>query len=200
MPSEQYFEAEPSSPSKPRTITVRLGGDDVDLATDRGVFSPGGLDDGTDYLLRKSLRTAPETGTFLDLGCGYGPISIALARRAPAATIWAIDINERSRLLTRQNAESLGIDNVAVAAPGEVPAPVTFDRIYSNPPIRIGKAALHELLTTWLSRLYPDGTAHLVVNRNLGSDSLARWLDGNGWETTRIGSRRGFRVIEVRPT
>lgn len=198
MPGEQYFEADPTSTSKRRSITARLAGQQVELVTDRGVFSPDGLDDGTDYLLRKIPAPGPDQRTILDLGCGYGPIAIAMARQAPESTVWAIDVNSRSRDLTADNVARLGLTNVRVAAPDEVSEGVTFDLIYSNPPIRIGKPALHDLLSRWMSRLAPDGRAYLVVNRNLGSDSLARWLDEHAWSTTRLGSRRGFRVLEVR--
>ncbi len=194
---EQYFEADPTSASKPRTITVRLAGEEVELATDRGVFSPAELDDGTDYLLRKALRNASGTKTILDLGCGYGPVAVAIAKQVPDATVWAVDVNGRARELSEENATRLGLGNVRVADPADVPTELRFDRIYSNPPIRIGKQALHDLLSTWLRRLAPDGRAYLVVNRNLGSDSLARWLEQSGWTTTRLGSRRGFRVLEI---
>jgi 16S rRNA (guanine1207-N2)-methyltransferase len=69
--------------------------------------------------------------------------------------------------------------------------------IWSNPPIRIGKAALHELLSAWLGRLAPGGTAYLVVQRNLGSDSLQRWLTESGWAAERIAARGGYRVLRV---
>jgi 16S rRNA (guanine1207-N2)-methyltransferase len=75
-----------------------------------------------------------------------------------------------------------------------------FDRIVSNPPIRIGKTALHGLLLRWLPRLTPDGTAHLVVQKHLGSDSLARWLTEQGYPTTRLASRAGYRILKVRRT
>ena len=142
-----------------------------------------------------------EGDRILDLGCGWGPIACVAAVRAPWATVWAIDVNERARQLTAHNAEQAGVAaRVRVAAPDEVPGDLRFDRILSNPPIRIGKAALHELLRTWLARLGPSGRAHLVVQKHLGSDSLARWLDGQGHATTRLTSRAGYRVLEVLAT
>jgi 16S rRNA (guanine1207-N2)-methyltransferase len=166
----------------------------VDLTTDRGVFAREGVDAGTKLLLLEAPAPTA-TGDVLDLGCGYGPIAVTLARRAPGATVWAVDVNERARALTAQN--TAGLDNVRVCAPDEVPADVRFTTIWSNPPIRIGKAALHELLQRWLSRLTPDGRAVLVVQKHLGSDSLARWLDEHGFPTTRLQSRVGYRLLEV---
>ena len=133
----------------------------------------------------------------LDLGCGYGPIALTLAARNPAARIWAIDVNPRARDLCRANATAAGLDNVSVAEPDEVPDGLRFDACWSNPPIRIGKATLHDLLERWLDRLTPDGSAHLVVQRHLGADSLARWLNDRGWSTTRRTSRHGYRLFDV---
>ena len=166
----------------------------LDLTTDRGVFSREGVDAGTKLLLLEAPAPAP-SGDLLDLGCGYGPLAIAMARRAPGATVWAVDVNERARALTAANAAAL--TNVRVAAPDDVPADVRFATIWSNPPIRIGKGALHELLLRWLSRLTPDGRAVLVVQKHLGADSLARWLDAQGFLTTRVQARVGYRLLEV---
>ena len=84
-----------------------------------------------------------------------------------------------------------------IAAPDDVPTDVSFDLIWSNPPIRIGKAALHDLLTRWISRLTPDGMAVLVIQKHLGADSLQRWLNEQGFVTQRLGSRLGYRLVTV---
>jgi 16S rRNA (guanine1207-N2)-methyltransferase len=160
------------------------------------VFSTDAVDAGTKYLLLEGPEP-PAAGDLLDLGCGYGPIALTLARRAPAATVWAVDVNERARDLCRANAEQLGLANVRVAAPDEVPGAVRFAAIWSNPPIRIGKAPLHDLLAGWLGRLTEGGWAALVVSKHLGSDSLAGWLGGQGWAVERLGSRQGYRILRV---
>ena len=140
----------------------------------------------------------PTSGHVLDLGCGAGPIAMTMARRSPESSVWAVDVNERARQLTRDNASALGLTNVTVASPDEVPDSVIFDVIWSNPPIKVGKQELHDLLNRWLARLSPDGYAVLVVNKNLGSDSLAKWLTELGWTVKRISSRQGFRVLTVK--
>jgi 16S rRNA G1207 methylase RsmC len=169
----------------------------VRLTTDRGVFAAEGIDPGTKLLLLEA--PAPQGAcTVLDLGCGYGPIAIAVALRAPRSVVWAVDPNERARALCAANAARAGVDaRVKVCPPDAVPADVSFDIIYSNPPIRIGKGALHELLQQWLARLTPAGTAYLVVQKHLGADSLARWLADQGWQVTRLVSRRAYRVVAV---
>jgi 16S rRNA G1207 methylase RsmC len=196
--SEHYFSASPSGPQERRTVTFRVAGETRTLTTARGVFSGDRLDPGTGVLLRDAPDPA-DAGLLLDLGCGYGPITVSLALRAPSATVWAVDVNERARALTEENAAALGVgDRVHVAAPDDVPADLRFDAIWSNPPIRIGKPALHELLRRWLPRLADGGTAWLVVARNLGADSLAHWLTGQGYVVRRHASSKGYRVFAVR--
>lgn len=192
---EHYFDATPASPDRRRDITTRIWGRELTFTTSSGVFSHDGLDKATSVLLRTS--TPPESGMVLDIGCGWGPIACSLA--LAGATVWAIDPNERALDLTRSNAERLGV-TVHAALPDDVPDDLTFDEIWSNPPIRIGKEAMHELLLRWLPRLSSDGVARLVVGKNLGADSLQRWLIEQGWPTTREASEQGFRILHVRRT
>ncbi len=195
---DHYFTAAPASADERRRVRVRLAGHDVEVEVAPGIFSPGGLDKGTAVLLDEA-PAPPTTGTFLDLGCGWGPVALALALRSPAATVWALDVNERALDLTRRNAEALGLGGVRASTADGIPDDVRFDLVRSNPPIRVGKAVLHDLLRTWLPRLAPDGVAHLVVQRNLGSDSLQKWIEAElAMPCTRLTSSKGFRVLEVR--
>jgi 16S rRNA (guanine1207-N2)-methyltransferase len=191
-----YFDPDPSAASRPNQVRLDLPDRSLVLATDRGVFSGDRVDPGTKYLLLEA-PAPPATGTFVDLGCGYGPIACTLAGRAPAATVWAVDVNARALELCRTNAASLGLANVRTATPDDVPDDLGVDLLWSNPPIRVGKVALHELLATWLARLKPDGRALLVVQKHLGADSLQRWLAAAGWAVERVGSRTGYRLLEV---
>lgn len=194
----QYFESEPSSPSRRHTVPLALPDLSLALTTDRGVFARDGVDPGTKLLLLEG--PAPATsGDLLDLGCGYGPIALTLARRAPEATVWALDVNRRALELTALNAAACELSNVRAVAGEDVPHDVRFVEIWSNPPIRIGKAALQSLLVTWLDRLAPNGRALLVIHKHLGADSLARWLNDQGYATERLTSRMGYRLIEVHP-
>jgi len=168
------------------------------METDRGVFSRGHLDTATSMLLRAELPIA-SSENLLDLGCGAGPIALTMARRSPGATVWAIDVNARARELCIRNADRNGLTNIRVTAPDEVPPDMRFTTIWSNPPIRIGKTALHGLLEFWLARLDSDASASLVVQKHLGADSLQRWLIGLGYRCDRVGSKAGFRLFTVRP-
>ncbi len=194
--SEQYFASEPAAAHRPGSVHVILPDLHLDLATDAGVFSARRLDPGTRLLL-DAAPPPPETGDLLDLGCGYGPLALVLAARAPAARVWAVDVNQRALALTAANAARAGLPNVSCALPGDRALPESFALIWSNPPVRIGKNALHGLLSGWLSRLAHGATAFLVVQRNLGSDSLQRWLAESGWAAERAAARSGYRLLKV---
>ncbi|MFC7273645.1 class I SAM-dependent methyltransferase [Paractinoplanes rhizophilus] len=198
MTAEHYFSTEPATPAQRGEIEFNVAGRDYRLAVASGVFSAGRLDPGTAVLLRKGdLPTAERAGVFLDLGCGYGPIAAVLATESPRATVWAVDVNSRARELTAANAATLGLANVQVAAPDEVPGDLVFDEIWSNPPIHVGKAELHALMERWLPRLAPAAVAWLVINRHLGGDSLHAWLVDHGWQVERVASQKGYRVLRV---
>lgn len=199
MNGEQYFERTPRSTESGRSFDWTVDGRQLHVATAGGVFSRGGLDDGTGFLIER-VPSPPEQGTALDLGCGWGALSLALAVRSPHLRVWAVDVNERAVALCSKNARNNDLDNVVAVLADEVPSDVSFDVIWSNPPIRIGKRQLHELLDTWLRRLTPRGVAWLVVSRHLGADSLAEWLDSHGWTVERVGSRHGYRLLRVSRT
>lgn len=194
-----YFASSPEGPLVTREITVNLNGNKTQVLTAGGIFSPEHIDQGTQVLLAH-IEAANPTGTFLDIGCGWGPIALALALHSPKATIYAIDVNERSLELTKMNADKLGITNIIVCKPEDVPHDVLFDEIWSNPPIRVGKKVLHEILNLWINKLVKGGTARLVVQKNLGSDSLHKWMMEEfspEFESTRIDSSKTFRVLKV---
>jgi 16S rRNA (guanine1207-N2)-methyltransferase len=194
---EHYFSGDPSVAFRRTPVRAEVWGRTLDLMSGSGVFAQGRLDVGTAVLFRE---TEPPTGRrFLDLGCGYGVIGLAIAAAVPGSVVRAVDVNERALLLANENAASLGVaDRFDAVLPDQVPATETYDEIWSNPPIRIGKQALHDLLLRWLPTLAGGGRAVLVVGRNLGADSLQRWLREQGYPTERLASAKGFRVLESR--
>ncbi len=196
MGVEHYFSAKPKVASRPARVHLRLPDLDLELITDRGVFAYGQVDRGTRILLR-SIPPPPLRSDLLDLGCGYGAVALTLAKRCPTCTIWAVDVNERALALCEENARSAGVDNVRAMLPAEVKPDVRFAAVYCNPPIRVGKQAMHELLSSWLDRLLPDGHAYVVAQRNLGADSLAAWMTQRGHQVERLRSSGGYRVLNV---
>lgn len=194
---EHYFTAAPATPEERRPLTVELAGRRVTVVTAAGIFSPDRVDIGTAVLLAQA-PDPPTEGTLLDLGCGWGPVALTLGMVSPGADVYAVDVNERALTLARDNAASLGLKRIRVCRPDEMPGDVRFASIWSNPPIRVGKVVLHDLLRTWLPRLEADGTAYLVVQKNLGSDSLQRWIATElGMPCERYATSRGFRVLAV---
>lgn len=194
---DHYFSSTPGALSDPKEVDLLLPDVDLTLWSDAGVFSHGRLDAATRIFL-ETAPAPPGSGVLLDLGCGYGPIALVLASRSPAAQVIGVDVNERALDLVRRNADRNGLPNVTASLPDDVPAELRFDAIYANPPIRIGKQAMRQMLLHWLSRLMPDGAAYLVVGKHLGSDSLAGWLATQGFEVTRIASRNSYRTLEVK--
>jgi 16S rRNA (guanine1207-N2)-methyltransferase len=191
-----YFAPGPDTVSRPGAVDLVLPDLHLRLETDRGMFSPDRVDPGTRILL-ETVPAPPATGDLLDLGCGYGPIALTMAMRSPGATVHGVDVNRRAIGLARRNATAARLDNVRFGLPEEIDPATRFAALWSNPPIRIGKAALHDLLIIWLDRLAPGGTAHLVVQKHLGSDSLQRWLIAQGRPAERVASRSGYRVLAI---
>ena len=206
---EHYFSPSPDSRRRTRTVALRLKDVSLDLRTDRGVFSADRIDPGTLLLLKHAPLPPPRNAgaaavgrVLADVGCGYGPIAVTLALRAPDATIWAVDVNERARELAVANLSAAGVtveggERARVCAPDEVPEALRFDAVYCNPPVRIGNKALDELLAQWLDRLRPGGFAVLVMHKHLGADSLVRRLAASGRAPRRLAIGGGYRVLQV---
>lgn len=198
MAGEHYFTEDPSAPLKTSEVSFEVGQSEFLLTAGSGTFSSSKLDPGTRVLLSKSDHF-PTAGNVLDLGCGWGPISCAIARLSPETKVWALDINQRSLDLTQKNASRLGLHNIKPVVASQIPDDVQFSSIWSNPPIRIGKQALHELLNTWIPRLAPEGEAMLVVAKQLGADSLSTWLQNQfpELEISRFSTDKGYRVLRI---
>lgn len=197
MSSAHYFSETPAGDFTPKPLAVELAGRQVTVVTAPGIFSPGALDKGTKILLDEV--PAPSGQNLLDIGCGWGPITLSLAMLAPGAQVYGVEVNSRSAALTEMNAQKLGLTNVTVSSPDALDEALTFDTIWSNPPIRVGKEVLHSIMRQWLPRLAPGGNAYLVVQKNLGSDSLQKWLEAEfpQLETGRYATSKGFRILQV---
>ena len=198
--NDHYFSPNPESELRRRTITATLAGRELTLTTASGVFSPERVDPGTAVLLAGAPQP-PATGDLLDVGCGWGPITLSLALSSPDATVWAVDVNERVLDLVRENARAAGLVNVNAVTPDGVPDDVVFASIWSNPPIRVGKEVLHGILETWLPRLEPGSDAWLVVQKNLGADSLQAWMNATMSDVVHVersSTSKGYRVLRAR--
>lgn len=191
-----YWDIEPDSAADGRIVRLELPDLSLRLHTERRVFAHDRVDRGTQALLRAAPPPPPHSAV-VDLGAGYGPIAITLARRQSDATIWAVDRNRRALRLTAANAHAADAPGVIAAEPTAIPAALRFDGLYSNPPIKIGKEPLYELLSDWLRRLLPGSPAWLVVKQSMGADSLHKYLSSVDFPTRRVGSKQGYRLLRV---
>jgi 16S rRNA (guanine1207-N2)-methyltransferase len=198
MVEEHYFSSDPAAPKKTVSISIQAGGKEFQIEAASGTFSSSRLDAGTAVLLRQDDHF-PKDGNVLDIGCGWGPIGISIAHAENKCKVFGVDINQRSIEQSNLNAASLGLANYTAMHSRDLPADISFSAIWSNPPIRVGKKVLHELMETYIPRLEPGGKAMLVVQKNLGADSFQRWLANRFPDAvvTRVATEKGYRVISV---
>lgn len=198
MPQQHYFSEQPQSDGKTHSVEFELEGTPFNLSAAAGTFSSTRLDAGTRILLNQS-QYFPTEGTVLDIGCGWGPIAIAIASLRPSTEVLGLDVNARSLELARANAATLALTNFTAVRAEDIPSELKLDGIWSNPPIRVGKIVLHGLMQTWLPRLKPGASAMLVVQKQLGAESFQKWLSEtfSDFTVTRHSIDKGYRVIRV---
>jgi 16S rRNA (guanine1207-N2)-methyltransferase len=196
----QYFDENPKVESKPETFTKEINGVSYEFKSDRGVFSKGSLDKASEILISKFFENYTKTPkSIVDVGCGYGPIICAVAEKFSDARLLGVDTNKRARDLCSFNyKKNIGDSRLQVLSPNEISTETRYDLIISNPPIRIGKKLLYELLELWAKRLTPDGEMWLVMAKHLGSDSCAVFLETScGLKVERVASKKGFRILKA---
>jgi 16S rRNA G1207 methylase RsmC len=219
---QHYFNENDSNELHPFDVEVLLYGQMRTVKSAKGVFSSSGVDKGTAVLIKYLISKRAELDVFeptaqqlieqrqgssdgvsttksleiLDLGCGWGIIALEAGMRFACAKVTALDINRHAVALTNLNAQNLGLANVQAVS--EVQAEQQYDLILSNPPIRIGKMALLELLNKNLQRLRDGNSrAYFVIQKNLGADSIATELSKH-YEVQKVASSKGFRILEVK--
>ena len=198
MPGEHYFTPHPTSKQALREIVMAFHGQKLKLLTDAGVFARRGIDRGT-RLLIESITVPSHAQRLVDLGCGYGPIGLALALMAPTAEVYLVDVNERACDLARLNAARNGLKNVIVRqGKGLAPLEGVFDLIATNPPIRAGKVVVYGLLAEAAERLRPEGELWVVARTSQGALSLARELEKLFPVVEEVEKGGGFRVYRAR--
>ena len=198
MVEEHYFSSDPAAPKKTVSVLIQVGGKEIEIEAASGTFSSSRLDAGTAVLLKHDEHF-PKDGNVLDIGCGWGPIGLSIASVSKSSKVFGIDINQRSIEQSNLNSSNLGLTNYSAMHSRELPSDLRFSAIWSNPPIRVGKKVLHELMETYIPRLEPGGRAMLVVQKNLGADSFQRWLSSRfpEAEVTRVSTDKGYRVISL---
>ena len=192
--SEHYYTASPSSAHDERRVTLKALGNELTFITDAGVFSRDGLDRGTEVLLD---ALPPLAGRMLDLGCGWGPVGVALGKKYPGLEIVMTDINTRAADLARRNLAQNGVRATVLQGDGFDPVEGLFDAIVTNPPIRAGKAVIYGLFDRARSFLKPGGALYLVIRKQQGAPSALKFLKERYREAEVIDRGSGFHVIRA---
>lgn len=190
-----YFENDKNLKSEMREHQIKIFSKSYTFITDHGVFSKEGLDFGT----RTLLETVPLTeikGNVLDLGCGYGPIGIILKDQTNSE-IDMSDVNLRSLHLARMNALKNNVNVNIFESNGYENIMGKYDYIITNPPIRVGKKILYELLFKAKEHLNENGELWLVINKDQGAKSLARDLEKE-YEVEIVNKNKGFYIIKAK--
>ncbi len=195
-----YFDARPQAESRPREVFLRVRGIDLSFETDSGMFSPERIDFGSRLLIEAVaedlLAAGVKTGRLLDLGCGYGPVGIALKRVFPALEPTLADVNERACALARKNAARNGVKGIEVVVSDafeRLPGP--YDVVVTNPPVRAGKDVVHAFFQGAWERLVPGGRLYVVLQRKQGAPSAAEWLEARFGSCDAIEKDAGYRVL-----
>lgn len=190
--NEFYYSAEPTSAHAEREIEIEALGVRSRCLTDAGVFSRDGLDTGT----RAMLEALPELhGRVLDLGCGWGPVGVTLARKYPECEIVMTDVNHRAVELSRRNLARNGAKAEVVQGDGFESVTGMFDFILTNPPIRAGKAVIYRLFAEAKEHLADDGALILVIRKQQGAASAQKYLQTLFPTVTLLDRTAGFHTL-----
>ena len=192
--SDHYYTETPNSEHDERWVTLVALGNELTFTTDAGVFSRDGLDRGTEVLLD---ALPPLAGRMLDLGCGWGPVGVALGKKYPGLEIVMTDINTRAADLARRNLAQNGVRATVLQGDGFDPVEGLFDAIVTNPPIRAGKAVIYGLFDRARSFLKPGGALYLVIRKQQGAPSALKFLKERYREAEVIDRGSGFHVIRA---
>lgn len=192
--SDHYYTETPNSEHDERRVTLVALGNELTFTTDAGVFSRDGLDRGTEVLLD---ALPPLAGRVLDLGCGWGPVGVALGKKYPGLEIVMTDINTRAADLARRNLAQNGVRATVLQGDGFDPVEGLFDAIVTNPPIRAGKAVIYGLFDRARDFLKPGGALYLVIRKQQGAPSALKFLKERYREAEVIDRGSGFHVIRA---
>lgn len=196
---EHYYSEKPSAKSAPQRIHVNINGYDMVFTTDVGVFSKHAVDFGTKLLL-ESFHFPIIKGPILDVGCGYGPIGLSLAKQAPDRAIIMIDVNERAIELAKKNRQANGVNNVSVMKSDlfENIRDKHFAAILSNPPIRAGKKVVYELFRQAYEHLEPRGEFWIVIQKKQGAPSAKKELISLFGDVDVVNKSKGYFIFRAK--
>lgn len=197
--SDHYYTKNPSVKSDEATWTFPLRGREFRFTSDAGVFSKTTVDFGSRLLIDSFEYPEAVEGPILDVGCGYGPIGLALASAYPTVTVEMVDVNERALQLARRNAEANQIANVNIYESSvytNVSGPARFAAVVTNPPIRAGKQTVHDILSGSYEYLLPGGTLTAVIQKKQGAPSAQKKMTEVFGNAEVIARDKGYWIIQ----
>lgn len=194
--SDHYYTSNPSAEHHLQEFTTRLKGQDFHFVTDSGVFSKSGVDYGSKVLIEAFLALEKTNGTLLDVGCGYGPMGLSLAKFFTQVEM--VDVNERAVDLAIGNAKRNDIQNVDIHVSNiyENCQKETYAAIVSNPPVRAGKKVVQEILVGAFSRLQPGGTLTIVLQKKQGAPSAEKLMAETFGNVEILKRDKGYYIIQ----
>ena len=195
--SEHYYSNNPSVTSKPKSWSFTLRNHKFMFTSDSGVFSKSEVDFGSRLLIEAFERPNVD-GPVLDVGCGYGPIGLSIAKDFTDLSIEMIDVNERAVNLAKENARINEVHNVSIHTSDLFSNVETgeFAAILTNPPIRAGKKVVHEIFEESYKRLVPGGDLWIVIQKKQGAPSAIDKLESLFNEVNVILKKKGYYIIK----
>lgn len=195
-----YYDKDPEVASQREDFKYRYQQNELKLATDSGVFSKGKIDYGSDLLLRTFLKEHPPgpSKTIIDVGCGYGPIGLMIAKVSPHHKVILLDVNHRALDLAKENSEKNHIDNAVIQESdglAEIPDD-SADMIVTNPPIRAGKSVVHGILEDAYSKLKKDGELYVVIQKKQGMPSAKKKMEAVFGNVETIAKDKGYYILK----
>lgn len=195
--AEHYYSRKPSTESNPVRWESDLKGNKFRFKTDSGVFSKKEVDFGSRLLINTFELKKPE-GLILDVGCGYGPIGLSLAKAYPEATVHMVDVNERAIMLAKENAAENKVVNVEIYESDRLTGVEEkgFDAILTNPPIRAGKKIVHEIFEQSFWHLTEGGELWVVIQKKQGAPSAMEKMKELFGDVDIIDKNKGYFILK----
>lgn len=194
-----YYDENPEVESKEALFTYSYDNHDLELVTDAGVFSKGKIDFGSDLLVKTFLKTYPPgpTKNIIDVGCGYGPIGLMIAKVSPHHEVTMVDVNQRALNLSRKNKKRNRIENVEVKESDGLSQVEdnTYDFVLTNPPIRAGKEVVHRILEDAYVKLKLDGELFVVIQKKQGMPSAKKKMQDTFGNVEVLEKSKGYYIL-----
>lgn len=198
--NEQYFTKQPQSHHQKQEIKAKINNTiDLKLTTDSGVFSKDRVDYGSSLLIESFIQNVSlDRGEILELGSGYGPIAISLAKAYPNAQLTGVELNERAYQLAIRNSQVNHVANIEWLL--EDATTVTFKKeftyILTNPPIRAGKKTIQAFVRNAHNHLLSGGSLWLVIQKKQGAPSMVNFMEDLFGNVTKVKQDKGYWILQ----